>query len=70
MAETVGTQKKKTPGKALTAADLFIAGLGLLIVVLAVLGGGDARAWWIILVGLVLAGIGFAQRILADVERR
>lgn len=69
MTKTVGTQKKKVPGKNLVSAGLFIAGLGLLVVFMAVLGGGDARAWWIILIGLVLAGIGFAQRIVAALER-
>jgi hypothetical protein len=48
---------------ALTLTGLIIAGLALLIIVLAVAGGGSVTAWTsgALLVGVLIAVIGFAR---------
>lgn len=60
----------KRPGRVLTAVGLGIAVFGLFVTLAVMLAGGNAVPVVLVLAGLVLAGIGFAQRMLAAVERR
>ena len=75
----------KTPGKRMTEIGLVVAALGVVLCVLPLFstnvdyvagrmvetqGTPSALAIIIVIVGLVLAGIGFARRLLAAAERR
>ena len=76
----------RKPGKRLTTAGLVIAALGVLLAVMAMAtthsdyvpglgnvetqGTPSAVSIIMVIVGLVLAGIGFARRLLAAAERR
>ena len=75
----------KTPGNRLTTAGLVVAVLGVVLCVLPLAttsvdyvggrmvetqGSPSAAAIIMVIVGLLLAGIGFAQRMLAAAERR
>lgn len=51
-------------------AGLFMAALGLIMAVVIVAGGGKPNLLWLALAGLVLAGIGYARRVLHALERR
>jgi len=48
---------------------LVIAMIGAMFTVVILLMGGNANAAWLVLAGLILAGIGFGQRVLAALER-
>ncbi|WP_309080274.1 hypothetical protein [Zhihengliuella sp.] len=63
-----GTQKK--PGTALINVGIVTAFVGLLIAIYAQVQNGAFTVPWILLIGLLLAGIGFAVRLLAAAERR
>lgn len=65
---TIG--ETKTPGKKLTDLGLGIAIMGVIITVIVLMQGGSVAAAWLIAIGLVVVAIGFAQRMLAAVERR
>ena len=51
-------------------AGLVIAVIGVLFTIAVVSAGGNLVPMWLVLAGLVLAGIGFAQRVLHALERR
>lgn len=51
-------------------AGLFIAALGFVMAIVIVAGGGKPNLLWLGLAGLVLAGIGYARRVLHALERR
>lgn len=65
-------QVTKRPGEILMAIGLGLAGFAFIIIVIALAGGGGLTAYTVgaLILGLVLAVIGFAQRLLAAVERR
>lgn len=67
-----GEITKKKPGTGLTSAGLFIAGIGLFLVLISVFSGGAGAplTWLMVGLGLILAAIGFAQRMLAAAESR
>lgn len=58
------------PGAKLTKAGLVIAMIGALFTVVVVAAGGNLNPLWLVLIGLVIAGIGFGQRVLAALENR
>jgi hypothetical protein len=58
------------PGTALIKIGLGLAVVGLLFTVAVVSAGGNMVTMWLVLAGLVLAGIGFGRRVLAALERR
>lgn len=59
-------------GSVLTAIGLGVVILGVILGVLAAVSGGapTGGTFSVILIGLVLAAIGFAARVLAALERR
>lgn len=60
----------KKPGTGLMKAGLIIAVAALVMTIAIVSGGGKPNLLWLVLGGLVLAGIGYARRVLAALERR
>lgn len=62
-------QKTATrPGTTTIRIGLALAAMGLVIVMVVVSGGGDPRALWMVLLGLVVAAVGFGRRVLAALE--
>lgn len=57
------------PGSALTQVGLVIAVVGLLFTIAVVSAGGNLTPLWLVVLGLALAGVGFARRVLAALER-
>ena len=53
------------PGATLTKFGLILIVVGVLLALVTLMYGGNAVALWISAAGLLLAGIGFGQRILA-----
>ena len=51
-------------------AGLIIAVASLLLTIAIVAQGGKPNLLWLVLGGLVIAGIGYARRVLAALERR
>ncbi|WP_341394050.1 hypothetical protein [Arthrobacter sp. G119Y2] len=68
----VGETKTNRPGSGLIAAGLLIALIGIVIAFLAINSGGSLSVFvgGTILVGFVLAVIGFCRRVLAALESR
>ena len=68
---TASETTRKPKGSLLITLGLCLAGLSLLIVVLAVANGGTATIYTIgaVIVGLVLAAIGFGMRVSGALER-
>lgn len=64
------TGEKTKPGTGLIKAGLLIAVIGVLFTIAVVSAGGNLVPLWLVLIGLVLSGSGFAQRVLAALERR
>lgn len=62
--------KTSKPGQTLITIGLLIAVVGGLFIGAVISGGGNGGMIWIPLVGLILAGIGFAQRVLAALENK
>lgn len=62
---------KKT-GSRTTGAGLLIAAIGVILLIAGVVGSGAVSAFSavIVLAGLVIAGIGFARRVIAALESR
>lgn len=58
------------PGTALIKIGLVLAVVGVLFTIAVVSAGGNLVPLWLVLIGLVLAAIGFAQRVLAALEKR
>jgi hypothetical protein len=58
------------PGTALIKVGLTLALIGVLLTIAVVSAGGNLTTMWLVLAGLVLAGIGFGMRVLAALERR
>lgn len=58
------------PGTGLIKVGLVLAVIGVLFTIAVVSAGGNLAPLWLVLIGLVLAGIGFAQRVLHALERR
>jgi hypothetical protein len=58
------------PGTALIKIGLLLAVVGVLFTIAVVSAGGNLVTMWLVLAGLVLAGIGFGRRVLAALERR
>lgn len=69
MGNTQETAKNR-PGKRLTGFGVGTAIIGALITVAILSAGGNFFGLWIVLIGLIIAGIGFAQRVLFALERR
>lgn len=61
-------REKERPGSVVMNLGLAIAAAGLVLTLVLTMTGGTAAPLWLILGGLVIAAIGFAQRILAALE--
>lgn len=70
MIQGMSELRTRKPGSVLITIGLLIAALGALLIAAIISGGGDGRSWWIPVIGLVLAGIGFGQRVLAALENK
>lgn len=57
------------PGSTMIKLGLGLAVVGLLFTIAVLSAGGNLVPAWLILIGLVLAGVGFARRVLAALER-
>lgn len=62
----------RRPGSRITGAGLLIAAIGVILLIAGVVGSGSVSAFSavIIFAGLIVAGIGFARRVLAALESR
>ncbi|MGO4583645.1 hypothetical protein AB4Z38_07120 [Arthrobacter sp. 2RAF6] len=62
----------RKPGSRLTGAGLVIAVIGAILLIAGIIGSGSISAFSaaIVVVGLVVAGVGFARRVLAALESR
>jgi len=60
----------KRPGIGLIQGGLMLAFAGVLLTIAILSGGGNANGLWLVLIGLVLAGIGFARRVLHALENK
>lgn len=60
----------KRPGTLLIQIGLLLAGVGLVLAIMIISGGGTGQVLWLTLAGLVLAGIGFARRVLHALENK
>lgn len=67
-----GEVAKKKPGTKTLTAGLIIAVLGAFGVLLSVMSGemGAPLTWGMVIVGAIVAVVGYARRILAAVESR
>jgi hypothetical protein len=63
-------EETKRPGTGMMRAGLYVAVAGLLMLIVILANGGKPNLIWLVLGGLVLAGIGYARRVLAALERR
>lgn len=57
------------PGATLVKFGLILLVVGVLLTLVTLMYGGNAVALWISAAGVVLALIGFSQRILAALEK-
>lgn len=66
------TQTTNRPGTSLAKGGLFFAGLMVLVMVVSLTNGGHLTAWTVgaFLLGVLLAAVGFARRVLHAVETR
>ena len=64
--------KTKRPGSALIGGGLLLAAVSVLLIAAILAGGGHLTIWTVggVLLGLVLAGVGFGVRVLAALETR
>jgi hypothetical protein len=60
----------KKPGTGMMRSGLIIAAVGLVMAIVIISGGGKPNMLWMAAAGLVLAGIGYARRVLYALERR
>lgn len=67
-----GVTKNKKPGSALIGIGIFLMIVSALLTGLAMANGhvGSPASWLVLLAGVVLAGLGFARRVLAALENR
>ena len=66
------TATAKKPGTGLITSGLFLSALALFIVIAMAMMGMVAGGivWPMFILGIILAGIGFARRVLAALENR
>ena len=57
------------PGTNLIHVGLLLVVVGVVLAVATLAAGGNAVLGWIAVLGLLLAGIGFGQQILAALEK-
>ena len=57
------------PGTNLIHVGLLLVVVGIVLAIATLAAGGNAVLGWIAVLGLLLAGIGFGQQILAALEK-
>ena len=57
------------PGTNLIQVGLLLVAVGVVLAIATLAAGGNAVLGWIAVLGLLLAGIGFGQQILAALEK-
>ena len=57
------------PGTNLIHVGLLLVVVGIVLAVATLAAGGNAVLGWVSALGLLLAGVGFGQRILAALEK-
>ena len=57
------------PGTNLIHVGLLLVVVGIILAIATLAAGGNAVLAWVSALGLLLAGIGFGQRILAALEK-
>ena len=57
------------PGTNLIHVGLLLVVVGVVLAIVTLAAGGNAVLGWIAVLGLLLAGIGFGQQILAALEK-
>lgn len=65
----MSTVTTKRPGTELVRVGLFLVVIGVVLAIATMAAGGNATLGWISVLGLLMAAIGFAQRILAALEK-
>ena len=59
----------KRPGTNLIHVGLLLVVVGIILAVATLAAGGNAVLGWVSALGLLLAGVGFGQRVLAALEK-
>lgn len=57
------------PGTNLIQVGLLLVAVGVVLAVATLAAGGNAVLGWVSVVGLLLTGVGFGQRVLAALEK-
>ena len=57
------------PGTNLIHVGLLLVVVGVILAIATLSAGGNAVLGWIAVVGLLLTGVGFGQRVLAALEK-
>ena len=57
------------PGTNLIHVGLLLVVVGIVLAIATLTAGGNAVLGWIAVVGLLLTGVGFGQRVLAALEK-
>ena len=57
------------PGTNLIHVGLLLVVVGIVLAIATLAAGGNAVLGWIAVVGLLLTGVGFGQRVLAALEK-
>lgn len=69
---TTHQETRRKPGTLTTTLGLFIAAIGAFFIIMTMTQGnfGAPATWGMVIVGLVIAAVGFARRVLAALEKR
>ena len=59
----------KRPGTNLIHVGLLLVVVGIVLAIATLAAGGNAVLGWVSALGLLLAGVGFGQRVLAALEK-
>jgi hypothetical protein len=72
MENTNGTKTGSTLGRILVTVGLLVAAIGAVLIIASMStgNGGTPVTWGILLLGLVIAALGFGARVLAALEKR
>lgn len=57
------------PGTNLIHVGLLLVVVGVVLAIVTLAAGGNAVLGWVSALGLLLAGVGFGQRVLAALEK-
>ncbi|MBM7847457.1 hypothetical protein [Arthrobacter roseus] len=69
---TTQQMARRAPGTLTIKLGLFIAAIGAVFITMTMTQGtfGAPTTWGMVIIGLVIAAVGFARRVLAALEKR